>query len=65
MTNGKLNTKFTGLADNAYGKWYVQNGKVNTKYTGKVVIDGKTYEVKNGKVQAINVSPDLNPSPEL
>ncbi len=65
MTNGKLNTKFTGLADNAYGKWYVENGKVNTKYTGKVVIDGKTYEVKNGKVQAINVSPDLNPSPEL
>ena len=50
MKNGKLDTTYTGLAQNAYGTWYMKNGFLQKSFTGKITIDGKTYtaEVRNG-----------------
>ena len=41
---------FTGIAENNFGKWYVENGSVNFGFSGKVVFNGVTYDVENGKV---------------
>lgn len=50
LQNGSAVTGFTGVAENSYGKWYVENGYVNFNFSGKVVFNGVTYDVENGKV---------------
>lgn len=50
MNNGSVVNGFTGIADNSYGKWYVENGYCNFDFSGKVVFNGVTYDIENGKV---------------
>lgn len=48
---GKVNFKFTGIAKNEYGTWYINKGKVDFHKNGKVKYDGKTYKVTDGKAK--------------
>lgn len=47
---GKVDGGFTGIAENAYGTWYVTAGKVDFKTTGFYTEDDKIYYFVNSKL---------------
>ncbi len=50
MSGGKVDFSYTGIGQNANGRWYIENGKVNFNYTGNKTFSGKSYAVSGGKV---------------
>ncbi len=46
--DGKVDTTYTGMVENAYGVWYVKNGKLDTTYTGMCIYGGKCIYVNKG-----------------
>ncbi len=49
--NGVIDTSYTGVAQNSYGKWYIKNGYIDWTYTGMVLSGGAWYYVANGQCQ--------------
>ena len=49
-TNGKIDTSYVGIAQNAYGCWYINKGKLDTTYTGLVKDKTDWVYVSNGKL---------------
>ncbi len=45
---GKIDTTYTGLAQNENGWWYVKNGKLDWNYTGLTYYYGTWYYVQKG-----------------
>ena len=48
-SNGKVDTSYTGMAENSYGIWYIKKGKLDRTYTGMLVYAGKWIYVNKGK----------------
>ena len=48
-TDNKIDTSYTGLADNRYGTWYVKNGKLDLSYTGMYKNSGTWVYVNKGR----------------
>lgn len=49
---GTFAKDYTGLVENAAGRWYVKDGEVQLKYNGTVRLDGTKYLIKGGSVWA-------------
>lgn len=49
--NGILDSGYTGICTNEYGKWYVKNGKVDMLQSGLFKINNVWYYVKDNKLQ--------------
>lgn len=64
MENGKwglyqgttLVSDFTGIAENEYGKWYIQNGYVDFEKNGTVTYNRKKYQVAEGRATEITTT---------
>ena len=50
FVDGKIDTSFTGLVDNAAGRWYVLRGQVQMRYDGLIEFEGVKYLIKAGHV---------------
>ena len=48
--DNKVDTSYTGFAENVYGTWRVEDGYVNFKTSGLFKDNGETYYVREGKV---------------
>lgn len=47
---GRVDTSYTGVADNEYGWWYVRNGEVDFSYTGLGNNAAGWWRIVNGQV---------------
>lgn len=50
--NGKIDSDYTGLAENMYGWWKITNGAVDFNYTGNVSDKTGIWKVVNGHVES-------------
>lgn len=50
--NGKIDSDYTGLAENMYGWWKITNGAVDFDYTGNVSDETGIWKVVNGHVES-------------
>ena len=53
LTDGEVNTDYTGLAQNSYGWWYVNEGVVDFTYTGLCKYNSSYWYVYNGNVKFV------------
>lgn len=50
MDGDKVETDFTGVAENEHGLWYIEDGYVDFDFSGTLEDDTMVYTVENGKV---------------
>ncbi len=48
--DGAVATGFTGLVDNAAGRWYISNGMAQLSFDGVIQAEGTRYLIKGGRV---------------
>ncbi len=49
--NGEIATDYTGLVDNAFGRWYILNGVAQLSFDGVIEYDSVKYLIKAGHVK--------------
>ncbi len=48
--DGKVASGYTGLVENAAGRWYIKNGHAELRYDGLITCEGTKYLIKAGRV---------------